>query len=335
MSETKSAHRKRYFFFTRNEWIILSLLVLVCIGLAIRRFAAAPLSFSERSSRSDTFCATHVKRYTFSQAETEPGNVCALIVRTDIELHSLLKRSNEFTNLQNLLILGVPHARLTAQVSNLQMLYRLNIQLSEDVLLPSEIGTLPRLKELVIKDTDVYRLPPEVGNIHTLERLSIINSPHLTLVPATIAQLPNLKVLSLTFLPYLIFPKNFTLPAGLTTLDLSADNLTEIPSFVYNAQDLTSINFNLNKLQHIPAELTRLTNLEELYLSENEIVDLPPLNTLRKLRSIDVSTNALQTVPDGLAELPTVQYIGLHTNPIPPKSITTLRKKLPHTVIPE
>lgn len=81
-------------------------------------------------------------------------------------------------------------------------------------------------------------------------------------------------------------------------------------------------------LSELP-DLSMFTNLEELSVYGNRIVDLPAsLGTCQKLKRINLFRNPLTTVPDVLFELPRLEQVILG-NGVPEDELDRLRKALP------
>lgn len=88
---------------------------------------------------------------------------------------------------------------------------------------------------------------------------------------------------------------------GATELDLSVQDLTELPPELFQLKNLTELHLWSNQLTSLPPELFQLKNLTALDFDNNELTELPP-----------------QTV-----ELPILEYLYLALNPLvsPPVEI--------------
>jgi hypothetical protein len=70
-------------------------------------------------------------------------------------------------------------------------------------------------------------------------------------------------------------------------------------------------------LKEFPADIFKLVNLEELYLSDNQIAQVPSdIGTLKKLRVIVLRNNKLATLPSEIGSLSALTYLNLEGNTI-------------------
>lgn len=70
-----------------------------------------------------------------------------------------------------------------------------------------------------------------------------------------------------------------------------------------------------NQLSCLPSELSTLTSLEVLYLSDNKLTTLPSeLSGLTALQEFDISNNQLSGIPPELSKLTTLQTLSLSRN---------------------
>lgn len=78
--------------------------------------------------------------------------------------------------------------------------------------------------------------------------------------------------------------------------------------------------------------LAKLTNLEELHLSDNQITDLSPLAGLKHLKTIDLHINKIIHVSP-LAGLKKLEYLAITNNPLNKPELEKLKKALPNCKI--
>jgi internalin A len=122
---------------------------------------------------------------------------------------------------------------------------------------------------------------------------------------------------------------------GWTELDLSGQNLTELPPEIGQLTQLETLilgkpeeNFevvgnrvlqkvNTNALTSLPVEISNLHQLQTLDLSGNPLKELPEwLPTLPKLTKLAAIRLDLAVIPDSLAQLPNLQQLYLRSNQI-------------------
>lgn len=66
---------------------------------------------------------------------------------------------------------------------------------------------------------------------------------------------------------------------------------------------LTELNVSNNELTELPPDVDKLVNLEVLVLSTNRLTKLPPqISSLRKLRELDLEENELECIPSDIGK---------------------------------
>ncbi|WP_440955640.1 leucine-rich repeat domain-containing protein [Methanosarcina sp. Mfa9] len=120
---------------------------------------------------------------------------------------------------------------------------------------------------------------------------------------------------------------------NLTELNLSWNQLTQIPPEICELENLTTLNLSQNQLTQIPPEIGKLENLTTLKLSGNQLIQIPPeIKELKSLSELDLSWNQLTQIPPEIKELKNLKTLKLSWNQltqIPPeikelKSLKTL-----------
>lgn len=92
---------------------------------------------------------------------------------------------------------------------------------------------------------------------------------------------------------------------NLKELDLSKENLTEIPDSIGNLINLRTLLFYNNKLTKIPDSIGNLYNLELLNLRDNNLTEIPDsLKNLSNLKYLYLGHNRLIKIPDFLKKNP-------------------------------
>ncbi|MFB3390078.1 leucine-rich repeat domain-containing protein [Flavobacterium sp. LAR06] len=102
--------------------------------------------------------------------------------------------------------------------------------------------------------------------------------------------------------------------SGLTVLDLSHNDLTDLPSDLNELSTLTKLNlFSNKKLRYLPDSICECLNLRELIVRETKIKELPyDLGKLSNLESLDVSQNRrLLFLPISTGDLSNLKELNL------------------------
>ena len=117
--------------------------------------------------------------------------------------------------------------------------------------------------------------------------------------------------------------------ANLTELDLSNNNLTEMPKEIAQLNNLTTLDLSHNQCATFPNEIAQLTNLIELKLSFNHLNKVPKeIAQLTSLTKLDLSYNQLTELPKEVAQLTNLIKLELSDNQLTelPKEVTELAK---------
>ncbi|MGA2914459.1 MAG: COR domain-containing protein [Sedimentisphaerales bacterium] len=102
---------------------------------------------------------------------------------------------------------------------------------------------------------------------------------------------------------------------GATTLDLSHNDIKELPAEIWQLTKLTELNLSNNQLSWLPAEIGQLTNLTVLYLYNNQLSSLPTeIGQLTNLTKINISGNQLSSLPAEIGQLKNLTHLDLGSN---------------------
>ena len=105
--------------------------------------------------------------------------------------------------------------------------------------------------------------------------------------------------------------------AGLDTIDLHGNHLQLLPLGLRRLEHLTTLNLSKNKLGNESLNvITQVGSLRELRLAENVLEGMltPRLSNLRKLEIIDVSNNAINTLPPNSDEISKLRILNIAGN---------------------
>ena len=114
-------------------------------------------------------------------------------------------------------------------------------------------------------------------------------------------------------------------------LDLSDNNLNELPSNIGDLKYLEKLWINSNNLEYLPPSIGNLSNLKELVVARNNLKELPrTIGKLTKLEILHLFRNDLSTLPlTNMKKMISLKKIILVGNHITEEYIRPLKKALP------
>jgi len=117
------------------------------------------------------------------------------------------------------------------------------------------------------------------------------------------------------------------------TLDLSAQKLSSLPSYVLSESDLESLDISYNAISGaLPAEIRHLSNLKRLNMSHNKMTGVPAeIGQLSNLEYLDLSHNSLTGLPHELGNLTNLKELNISGNNYSQFDLETISEKLPET----
>ncbi|HAS39249.1 MAG TPA: hypothetical protein DCS93_02165 [Microscillaceae bacterium] len=108
------------------------------------------------------------------------------------------------------------------------------------------------------------------------------------------------------------FPKNIGQIKGIKMLDMSHQDLKQIPTAVFDISGLEVLNLENTQLNNLPNKVLNLSQLKVLVLGKNPgLKFIPDIGQLAELEEIDLSDTSIQSLPDSFFELKKIQKIVL------------------------
>ncbi|KAG7248939.1 hypothetical protein CRUP_025013, partial [Coryphaenoides rupestris] len=173
----------------------------------------------------------------------------------------------------------------------------------------------------------LWRLVPEQVQALRYLRLGSEDKRGLEEALTVLPHLPQLSSLAVrghcfhdskgTPLPGLLtsLPDSFSSLSCLVHLDLSFNQLAQLPACLLTLPLLSSLLLGHNLLSSLPPGLGQLSSLRHLSLLGNRLLSLPPsLGQLRALQTLDVSHNLLPELPEEIGDLGQLVTLELSHN---------------------
>ncbi len=98
-------------------------------------------------------------------------------------------------------------------------------------------------------------------------------------------------------------------------LDLSENELNNLPKSIGNLPNLIRLNLRENKISSLPESITNLSKLTYLNLSTNQLINLPKnIGNLSNLTHLYLLENQLCSLPQSICDLSSLKYLYLNGN---------------------
>ncbi|XP_017163422.1 erbin isoform X3 [Poecilia reticulata] len=180
---------------------------------------------------------------------------------------------------------------------------------------PKEIFSFEKtLQELYLDANQIEELPKQLFNCQLLNRLSMPDND-VTVLPAAIANLINLRELDVSKNSIQEFPENIKNCKVLTVVEASVNPISKLPEGFTQLISLTQLYVNDAFLEFLPASFGRLTKLQILELRENQLKMLPKsIQKLTQLERLDLGSNEFTEVPEVLENLNGLKELWMDGN---------------------
>ncbi len=102
----------------------------------------------------------------------------------------------------------------------------------------------------------------------------------------------------------------------ITILELQICGLVSLPREIYQLRNLKKLDLSQNQLEFLSESIKVWTQLEELNLCCNELIDLPDhgIEHLTNLKHLDISGNALKCLPRSIRYLKQMKILNVEEN---------------------
>jgi internalin A len=188
------------------------------------------------------------------------------------------------TTLTKLQRLDLSRNRLTElppRLSQLSQLQWLDLSGNQLTSLPDSLGWLTKLESLNLNHNQLTALPGSLDQLTRLKMLTLFDN-RLSAIPKAVLKLVNLEGLYVPGNQIRTLPDELGRLTKLTLLSLGGNQITKLPATVGDLQSLKHLYLGLqseglgNPLIELPEEITRLTKLEALDVSNCPELRLPP-----------------------------------------------------------
>ncbi len=158
-------------------------------------------------------------------------------------------------------------------------------------------------------------------------------------LPALEADFSHVGSLRLSNMNMSTSPEEFlTRFRGLRWLDMSGNQLYELPPALGEMNALTRLNLNQNRIR-LTADTARIlserTTLRAIMLDDNPLSVCPDFTQIRDMRSVHMSNTGIDQWPQGLGDQPLLDYVGLSDNAlttVPERIIPATDAPIEHSV---
>lgn len=207
--------------------------------------------------------------------------------------------------------------------------------INEKEMIPDELYKLSKLTAIAIMNSKDMRnkviLDQVLNKIFTFKNLTHLYIPSLNIKELiNIKNLTNLEYLDLTCNKDIQLPEELYELTKLNYLSISRCYIDRCGVFFENITKLTNLenlNISSNQIHYLPMGLPKMCSLRTLDISDNEIENLPhEMGKMTNLVRIDLSTNKFKEFPVQLFSLTQLTDLNLEINEMgnPPEAISRL-----------
>jgi len=161
----------------------------------------------------------------------------------------------------------------------------------------------------------LVEFPESLCQVKQLKELDIMDK--FTSLPSCIKKLKNLEKLDLSSNELIEIPNELGSLTKLKDLNLSYNSLTAVPTSLKNLSKLENLDLSKNLITEVSSDICKLESLKILSLYSNEITKISScIQNLSKLQELVVNSNKLTTIPSGIYKLKSLETLDVSYNAI-------------------
>ncbi|XP_012274985.1 protein flightless-1 isoform X2 [Orussus abietinus] len=189
--------------------------------------------------------------------------------------------------------------------------------------IPEEMGKLLKLEHLSLVKNKLERLYGEITDLGCLRTLNIRhNNVKASGVPSDLFYLEELTTLDMSHNNLMEVPEGLEKARSLLNLNLSHNHIETVPNTLFiHLTDLLFLDLSNNQLETLPPQTRRLGNLQTLNLNHNPLghFQLRQLPSLMNLTTLNMrnTQRTLSNIPSSLESLTNLQELDLSQNALP------------------
>lgn len=225
----------------------------------------------------------------FTGFYAENGKITHLSIQSVENLVRIPLEILRLTNLEMLVLIGLPIKKLPTQIKELKSLEILNVMFcSKSLDIPSSIGNLHSLIALNLIKNNLTEIPESIGELESLEEFDISDN-QLKILPSSIGKLKNLEIFRCSNNKLLSLPDSFGNLESLESLYLNNNQLSLFPKSISNFKNLSHIEMRNNFISEVPDFLLELDSLKRLDLTNNKISKITDTMKILEERGVILS----------------------------------------------
>jgi Leucine-rich repeat (LRR) protein len=161
-------------------------------------------------------------------------------------------------------------------------------------------------------EAKIKELPEGLGLMTWLEEVNL-HGNKIEVLPESFFNLKNLKKLNLNGNRIAVLPDLFASLSELTHMNLGSMEFSVIPDSIYSLKKLVHLDLSWNRnIAELSPKVGKLTNLEELYLKDNLLNELPKeFTNLTKLKKLTLNQNEFTVFPESLLNLSELEELNI------------------------